>query len=97
MGRKFKNREKTRLFVLSVFLAMLKGDEVICVNLICYFYILRQNPVSVLVNVLSGYQEKIKGFFHLGGLSFKSNIGNSKLHPFNSTPPDFSAATISND
>lgn len=79
------------------FIAVLKGDEVICVNLICYFYILRQNPVSVLVNVLSGYQGKFKDFFHLGGLSFKSNIGNSKLHPFNSTPHDFSATTISND
>lgn len=76
MGRKFINHGKTRLFILSVFIAILK-DEVICVNLIPYFYILRQNPVSVLVNVLSGYQEKIKGFFHLGGLSFKSNIRNS--------------------
>jgi len=56
------------------------------VNLICYFYILRQNPVSVLVNVLSGYQEQIKGFFHLGDLSFKSNMGNSKLHPFIAHP-----------
>lgn len=71
MGRKFINRGKTRLFILSGFIAVLKGDEVICVNLICYFYILRQNPISVLVNVLSGYQEKIKGFFHLGGLSNK--------------------------
>lgn len=54
MGKKFIKCGKTRLFMLSIFSAMLKGAEVVHVNLACYFYVLRQNPVSVLVNVLSG-------------------------------------------
>lgn len=33
------------------------------------------------------------GFFHLGGLSFKSNAGNSELHPFHSHTFPFSATT----
>ena len=54
MGKKFIKCGKTRLFMLSVFSAALKGAEVVRVNLACYFYVLRQNPVSALVNVLSG-------------------------------------------
>lgn len=54
-GGRFINRGETRLFTLTVFIAILRGLEVICVNLTCSFYIFSQNPVSVLVNVLSRY------------------------------------------